>query len=307
MDDGTHSIFPEVIVGNLDRSNSHEVELMESFGVHVWNKGGHTTGMPPEEFLNAFAKTTIFGTDSVRLELVSETSTLLATHTVLPGYLPDAVNCQIVPYGLDFGEVAVGGDPGVQAFITLSTSCDTLHVYDIISSDPHFVVDPAATSFSLASGEEMIVPVLYFPDAVGINTAAILVIGNDPDGPDTVYVVGQGAALGVAEDIPSTPDEFALHGNFPNPFNPATTISYAIPKAANVTLNVYDISGRLVTTLVYDWRNAGKHQITFDGSGLVSGIYIYRLRARDFTASGKMVLIKQKLITIVPFPLGVFL
>jgi hypothetical protein len=265
---------------------------MQSFGVNVWNKGGHMMGMPPEEFLNAFAKTTIFGTDSVRLELVSETSALLATHTVLPGYLPDAVNCQIVPYGLDFGEVAVGGDPGVQAFITLSTSCDTLQVYDIVSSDPHFVVDPAATSFSLASGEKMIVPVLYFPDAVGINTAAILVIGNDPDGPDTVYVVGQGAALGVAGDVSSTSKEFALHGNFPNPFNPSTTISFTLPDAGKVNLCVYDISGRLVSKLANGWRDAGVHEVTFNGLNLVSGVYVYRLQAGDYTASGKMVLIK---------------
>jgi hypothetical protein len=59
-----------------------------------------------------------------------------------------------------------------------------------------------------------------------------------------------------------------------------------------VNLAVYDISGRLVTTLVNGWREAGVHEVTFDGSGLVSGVYLYQLEAGDFTAGGKMVLIK---------------
>lgn len=89
-----------------------------------------------------------------------------------------------------------------------------------------------------------------------------------------------------------TPTAIALYQNYPNPFNPLTTISYAIPRAAHVTLNVYDISGRLVTTLIDGYRDAGYHEVTFDGSGLPSGIYVYRIEAGQFTASSKMVLLK---------------
>jgi hypothetical protein len=93
----------------------------------------------------------------------------------------------------------------------------------------------------------------------------------------------------VLMDLPTT---YSLHQNYPNPFNPTTTIRYSIPNAARVTLSVYDISGRLVTTLVDGWRDAGAHEVTFDASDLVSGIYLYRLEAGDFSAAGKMALMK---------------
>jgi hypothetical protein len=62
--------------------------------------------------------------------------------------------------------------------------------------------------------------------------------------------------------------------------------------ASFVNLAVYDVSGRKVTELINGWRDAGVHEVTFDGSGLASGIYIYRLEAGDFRAQGKLVLVK---------------
>ena len=88
---------------------------------------------------------------------------------------------------------------------------------------------------------------------------------------------------------------------FPNPFNPTTAIRFDLPQAARVRLEVFDVAGRAVGAgrepgtpgaLVDGWREAGSHEVTFDGSGLPSGVYIYRLRAGQYTASGKMVLMK---------------
>jgi hypothetical protein len=92
-----------------------------------------------------------------------------------------------------------------------------------------------------------------------------------------------------AETLPS---KFALLGCYPNPFNPTTVLGYQLPIASRVSLIVYDISGRKVVELVNGWRDAGIHKVTFDGSGLSSGIYIYRLKAAQHSASGKMVLMK---------------
>ncbi|TKJ37231.1 hypothetical protein CEE37_14050 [candidate division LCP-89 bacterium B3_LCP] len=78
----------------------------------------------------------------------------------------------------------------------------------------------------------------------------------------------------------------------PNPFNPSAVISFQLQDASLVKLTVYDISGRLVTELVNGWRDAGAHEVTFNGSELASGIYIYRIQAGDFSAAGKMVLMK---------------
>jgi hypothetical protein len=92
----------------------------------------------------------------------------------------------------------------------------------------------------------------------------------------------------VAASIPSGLEL----GISPNPFNPTTTISFTLPEAVRVVLNVYDVQGRLVTSLVNGWREAGQHQVTFDGSTLASGVYLYTLTAGSNTATGKMVLMK---------------
>jgi hypothetical protein len=78
----------------------------------------------------------------------------------------------------------------------------------------------------------------------------------------------------------------------PNPFNPVTTFNYTLPVNAQVTLNLYDITGSLVANLVDGQQPAGQHAITFNGSSLASGIYFYRLSAGENTAIQKVVLAK---------------
>jgi len=90
----------------------------------------------------------------------------------------------------------------------------------------------------------------------------------------------------------AAPASFSLIGATPNPFNPITTISFTLPEASRVTLNVFDVSGRQVAQLVNGLRAAGAHQVSFDGSNLSSGVYLYTLTAGSQTATGKMVLLK---------------
>jgi len=97
----------------------------------------------------------------------------------------------------------------------------------------------------------------------------------------------------VASENPATePDQFVLYQNYPNPFNPTTAISFQLSAFSQVSLAVYDVSGRKVVTLVDGYRDAGVHEVTFDGSGLASGVYLYRLEAGPHSAIGKMVLMK---------------
>jgi hypothetical protein len=90
------------------------------------------------------------------------------------------------------------------------------------------------------------------------------------------------------------PTEFALAQNFPNPFNPSTVIQYQLPEPATVKLELYDITGRKVATLVNAWQNAGYYSFNLNGSAynLASGVYFYRLTAGGFIATKKMVLVK---------------
>lgn len=84
------------------------------------------------------------------------------------------------------------------------------------------------------------------------------------------------------------PTEIALKGNYPNPFNPSTTIGYALPRASKVSLRVYDMLGREVAQVVGRQQGAGYHEAVFEGSRYASGMYVYRLMVED-EAGGRTV------------------
>jgi|GEM_PF-1868252 len=85
---------------------------------------------------------------------------------------------------------------------------------------------------------------------------------------------------------------FELAQNFPNPFNPTTSISFTLPEAGEASLKVYDMNGREVATLVNGMTERGTHSVTFDASGLSTGVYFYTLTAGELTTTNKMVLVK---------------
>ncbi|HCI70816.1 MAG TPA: hypothetical protein DHV30_09570, partial [Balneola sp.] len=80
--------------------------------------------------------------------------------------------------------------------------------------------------------------------------------------------------------------------NYPNPFNPTTEINFSLPESGEVSLKVYDMLGREVSTIVSSQMSAGTHSVTFDASFLSSGIYIYRLTSGSTTITKRMTLIK---------------
>jgi parallel beta-helix repeat protein len=88
------------------------------------------------------------------------------------------------------------------------------------------------------------------------------------------------------------PREFMLYQNYPNPFNPYTTIKYSLPTNEKVTIKIYDILGRLVTTLVNEFKKAGYYDVKFDGTNYASGVYFYRIDAGKYVDSKKMILVK---------------
>ena len=88
------------------------------------------------------------------------------------------------------------------------------------------------------------------------------------------------------------PDRYRLEHNYPNPFNPQTTIGFALPEAEEVRLAVYDALGRHVQTLVDGHRTAGHHEIVFRAGPLPSGVYLYQISTGGFTSTRSMVLMK---------------
>ena len=98
--------------------------------------------------------------------------------------------------------------------------------------------------------------------------------------------------MGVNNEEDTNPSDFVLEQNYPNPFNPSTSIAYSIPASGEVILEVYNIQGQKVATLVDGFKTAGSHTATFDAANLSSGIYMYRLTAGANTQIKKMMLIK---------------
>jgi len=109
---------------------------------------------------------------------------------------------------------------------------------------------------------------------------------------DYLEVRGDNQYATNLDEIVEQPAEYRLYPNYPNPFNPSTTIKFEIPTADIIRLDVYDVVGRLVKTLINQRLSRGLHEVTFDATGLSTGVYIYRLKSTESTLSSKMLLVK---------------
>jgi hypothetical protein len=113
---------------------------------------------------------------------------------------------------------------------------------------------------------------------------------------DLVYARIEGVEHGTLVDIDDAPEilpgSFKLFQNYPNPFNPSTTIRYELPEKSLVTINIYSVLGEEIATLVNEGKDVGSYQVRFDGTGLSSGVYFYRMRARDFVETKKLLLLR---------------
>jgi hypothetical protein len=110
-------------------------------------------------------------------------------------------------------------------------------------------------------------------------------------------VVVDTAGEGAARIDGTLPEGFELDQNYPNPFNPSTTIDFTIPEPVKVTLEVYNVNGQRVATLVDGWLDSGHHSVEWnavddEGSSVATGVYLYRLTAGDVVATKKMTLVK---------------
>ena len=96
----------------------------------------------------------------------------------------------------------------------------------------------------------------------------------------------------ISENQLTTPNNFQLYEPFPNPFNPTTSISFSIPEQSQTSLKVYDIKGKLISTLLNESMNVGHHQIEWNADGYPSGVYFVQLDAVEFTQTQKLMLVK---------------
>jgi hypothetical protein len=101
----------------------------------------------------------------------------------------------------------------------------------------------------------------------------------------------EAGTLSIRDDA-NLPGKFLLRQNYPNPFNPTTTISYELTMSGLVTLKVFDVMGREVSTLVNQTQGTGNHEVVFNANNLASGIYYFSLTSQNYTVTKKMVLVR---------------
>jgi hypothetical protein len=141
-----------------------------------------------------------------------------------------------------------------------------VHVFKLYMREPSFKVDKIV----LTTNET------YHPND-----------GNDQGPPETL----EGGSE-VAASIAVVPQKLRLYKNYPNPFNPATTIRYSLPKSDFVTFKIYNLVNQEVVILSNTYQIAGDHQITWTAAGLPSGLYFFRLQAGEFSETKKLILQK---------------
>ena len=98
--------------------------------------------------------------------------------------------------------------------------------------------------------------------------------------------------VGISPLPPQSPGKIDLVSNYPNPFNPTTTITFTLSEAAFASVHIYNIQGQLIRTLVEKRLNNGKHEIDFDAENLSSGIYLYQITAGNVKLTKKMILLQ---------------
>ena len=138
-------------------------------------------------------------------------------------------------------------------------------------------------------GNDVVADIVYMADqSAGVNVFD----EGEATVNDIMYATYVVATVDDVNDPNGTVNSFELKQNYPNPFNPSTTIDYSISERANVLIKVYDMLGREVSTLVNSVQEVGTHQVNFDATNLVSGMYVYTIQAGEFTSSKKMLLLK---------------
>ena len=209
---------------------------------------------------------------------------------------------------------------GASATLTFSITVNAALTFDLVffgagklvptasddgASIPEFISGQPVNAFTLPSATGGTAPLTYtlspeLPAGLSFDSATQTISGTPQSEGSPVYIYTVTDALGasVTMQLQTRPAEFSLATNYPNPFNPATTIQYALPQSADVQLTVYNVVGQVVRTLVAEHQSTGRYLVAWDatddsGHSLSAGIYFYRLQAGgEFHAVKKMLLLK---------------
>ncbi len=191
--------------------------------------------------------------------------------------------------GIDFGDVSPG-ETKKDSVPIMNQGAGSLIVSSIISSNAKFTVSPL--KLDIAPSHAQYVNVIFAPIDTLKQVGYIVFTDNGLSSPDSVLVMGNNGTTGIRQDAGFTHKGYFLSANYPNPFNPTTTIAYQLPSESFVTLIVYDALGSDVRVLVNERQGAGNYSVIFNGSNHPSGVYFYVLHAGAYHETRKLLLIK---------------
>lgn len=170
---------------------------------------------------------------------------------------------------------------------------DDIEIKKLSAPFPWLSIGGGSTGFTLENGSSSR-NLQFTTEGISAGTYNTTMIVRTNDSQNPVFNVPITLTVGndVSNEEAEEPVKFSLNQNYPNPFNPSTTISYSLENSGIVQLEVFNIQGQRVATLVDGKQQQGEHELAFDASNLSSGIYIYRLQTATQTLTRQMVLIK---------------
>jgi hypothetical protein len=190
---------------------------------------------------------------------------------------------------LSFGALKINLSKKDSAVVTNSGD-DTLKISAIVSSSTDFIVTPS--SLTLAPSSTGKVFVTFAPTTVGAKSGKIILTHNAASSPDTLTLTGTGDPATSVRSDNYLPIEFIVHQNFPNPFNPETSISFEMPERAAVKVEIFSLLGNSIAVLYNGTMNVGTHTVQWNASNNPSGVYFYRVTMGTRTFTNRMILLK---------------
>ena len=194
----------------------------------------------------------------------------------------------------NFGDVAIGDTASWHLYIKNEGTLDLI-VDSLLSNNAVFYAVSPTFPETLVSGDSIDVSINYTPPDTGIYGGIISIYSNDPD--NSVATVNLSAIASGIEGAFHLPQMFNISQNTPNPFIKRTVIRYQVPKSTKVTINVFDITGRDVKTLIDKLQSPGYYRIEWDGSNnrgrkLSPGVYFYRINTNEYKDVRKLIILR---------------
>jgi len=193
------------------------------------------------------------------------------------------------PTSVDFGTLFISTTM-TETLTVRNTSAKALFITSVTVDSGDYAVSPSSATVGPFGSWDFYVT--FTPTAPGVQNGNVIFVHNGSTSPDLVGLTGDGTLTAVDESNP-LPRKFALKGNYPNPFNPTTSIVFEIPQQTTVSITIYNALGAEVAeVLKNEAYQPGTHEVTFNGVNVASGIYFYRLKTPEFSSVKKMVLLK---------------